>query len=133
MGAELQCTKCDHKFTGDVFNYKLTYDEWLKDVRCKSCDSRQTITVKPLTVFQKYTRKWEFRGRDKTKHRVKVINTRLVDVDDCDIDTSDWPDLCDSFVSSAYWFDGTLLEDEELEHLNEDRDFCYEAFMDHLY
>ena len=122
-----------NKFCKVYPSIKLTYDEWLKEVRCKFCDSRQTITVKPLTVFKKYIRKWEYQGRDKIKKRVKEINTRLVDVDDCDIDTTDWPDLCDSFVSSAYWFDGTLLEDEELEHLNEDRDFCYEAFMNHLF
>lgn len=35
------------------------------------------------------------------------------------IDTTDYPDFCDAYVSDAYYEDGTPLTDEEMEMFNE--------------
>jgi len=57
----------------------------------------------------------------------------------CDIEVEDialWdaPDFCDAYISSARWEDtGELLNDEELNALNEDRDVVYEAVLDVIY
>jgi hypothetical protein len=37
----------------------------------------------------------------------------------CYINTSDYPDFCDSYFEEATWVDGTALTDEELEHLQD--------------
>lgn len=59
--------------------------------------------------------------------------------DVCDIEVEgiaywDAPDFCDAYISSARWKDtGELLNDEELNALNEDRDVVYEAVLDVIY
>ena len=35
------------------------------------------------------------------------------------VDTKDYPDLCDAYISYAEWEDGTPLTDEELDSLTE--------------
>ncbi len=42
------------------------------------------------------------------------------------IDTRDYPDFCDAYISAAH-YDGRPMTDDELEELNEDSDFVYEA------
>lgn len=49
-----------------------------------------------------------------------------------DIDHSDAPDYCDAYITYAEQ-DGVPLTEEELDELNEDRDYVYELLMDHLY
>jgi hypothetical protein len=48
------------------------------------------------------------------------------------IDTKDYPDFCDAFISSAD-YDGVEMTDEQLDELNEDSDFVYECVQDHLF
>ena len=63
-----------------------------------------------------------FRGRD------------VCDIEVEDIALWDAPDFCDAYISSARWEDtGELLDDEELNALNEDRDVVYDAVLDVIY
>jgi hypothetical protein len=48
------------------------------------------------------------------------------------IDFADYPDFCDAFIASADR-NGTPLNEEELEELNEDKDFVYECINKQLY
>jgi hypothetical protein len=102
-------------------------------IRCVDCgqDIQKEDWTIGLTEKQKYINVWE--GRTGFKKRVKRINTSLVDVMDIDINTSDYPDFCDSFITEAVWHDGTLLIDEELEELNDDGDYLYAQIENHLY
>jgi hypothetical protein len=48
------------------------------------------------------------------------------------IDTSDYPDLTDSFIAAAD-YDGVPMTDEQLEEINEDYDFVYEQVLKYLF
>tara|TARA_R110000744_G_C19098857_1_gene533335 strand:+ start:153 stop:338 length:186 start_codon:yes stop_codon:yes gene_type:complete len=48
------------------------------------------------------------------------------------IDTTDYPDFCDAFISSAE-YDGVEMTEEQLYALNEDGDFVYECVQNHLF
>jgi hypothetical protein len=61
----------------------------------------------------------------------KTLDMRSLRFDQ--IDYSDAPDFCDAYICEASWDDGTDLTDEELDKLNEDSDFVYEALQDYLY
>ena len=54
----------------------------------------------------------------------KLIDNIEVD----DIDTSDYPDFCDAFISSAD-YNGKPMTDDQLDELNEDSDFVYECVL----
>jgi len=54
----------------------------------------------------------------------KLIDNIEVD----DIDTSDYPDFCDAFISSAD-YNGKPMTDEQLDKLNEDFDFVHECVL----
>ena len=95
---------------------------------------------KPLTVWQKYKRVWGQRMIKKApceyyweNGRVKEINTKLVKNTHCYIDTSDYPDLCDSHIEEAFWIDDTPLSEDDIELLNENSSFVYECCMDQLH
>ncbi len=47
------------------------------------------------------------------------------------IDTKDYPDFCDAYISSAD-YDGVPMTNEQLDELNEDGDYVYEHIMDYL-
>ena len=48
------------------------------------------------------------------------------------IDYDDYPDFCDAYISNAD-YDGVEMTEEQLELINDDRDFVYEALMKHLF
>jgi hypothetical protein len=48
------------------------------------------------------------------------------------IDHSDYPDYCDAYIVSAE-YEGREMTDEELDELNENRDFVYEQLWEHLH
>lgn len=48
------------------------------------------------------------------------------------IDHGDYPDYCDAHIVNAD-YDGIQMTDEQLEELNEDRDFVYDKLMDYLH
>jgi len=61
------------------------------------------------------------------------MNYKLIDNIEVDgIDTKDYPDFCDAFISSAD-YDGKSMTDEQLDELNEDGDFVYECVQNHLF
>ena len=48
------------------------------------------------------------------------------------IDTKDYPDFSDAFISAAD-YDGREMTDDELEELNEEYDFVHEQVLNHLF
>ena len=60
----------------------------------------------------------------------KTAKIESVEVED--IDTRDYPDFCDAYIGSAE-IDGREATEEELDELNEDRDFVYELVWERLF
>jgi|TARA_Y100000034_G_scaffold52204_1_gene64140 hypothetical protein len=61
------------------------------------------------------------------------INLKEVsDIEFEDVDTRDFPDFCDAFISSAT-YKGRKMTEKELDKLNDDSDFLYIQLIDYLY
>ena len=61
------------------------------------------------------------------------MNYDLIDNIEVDgIDTNDYPDFCDAFISSAD-YNGVEMTDEQLEALNEDYDFVHDCVYNQLF
>ncbi len=58
--------------------------------------------------------------------------TKISNVFVSDIDYKDHPDYTDAFIDSAD-YNGLPMTGEELNRLNEDRDFVYESTMKQIY
>lgn len=63
---------------------------------------------------------------------MKLDYSKIDNVEIEGIDTRDAPDFCDAFIASAD-YDGRPMTDEELELLNDDSDYVYEAVLDWIY
>lgn len=50
-----------------------------------------------------------------------------------DIDFRDAPDFCDAFIASGTFEDGTPLDDDTLDELNEDSDLVYNLVINTIY
>ena len=62
----------------------------------------------------------------------KIMDYKKIDNIEVDgIDTKDYPDFCDAYISSAD-YDGKPMTDEQLDELNEDGDYVYGHIMDYL-
>jgi len=62
----------------------------------------------------------------------KTMDYKKIDNIEIDgIDTKDYPDFCDAYISSAD-YDGVPMTDEQLDELNEDGDYIYGHIMDYL-
>jgi hypothetical protein len=62
-----------------------------------------------------------------------MLDYNLIDDLEFDgIDYSDYPDFCDAYIVSATYGDRDMTDDE-LDELNEDRDYVYEKLMDHIF
>ena len=62
------------------------------------------------------------------------LNRLIVDVEVDGIDTRDAPEFCDAYILSAVWDDtGLDLTEDELDLLNEEDDFVYQAVVDYIY
>jgi hypothetical protein len=48
------------------------------------------------------------------------------------IDTKDYPDFCDAFISSAD-YNGVPMTENQLDEINEDSDFVYDCITNKLY
>lgn len=48
------------------------------------------------------------------------------------IDDSDYPDYCDAYIVSAE-YKGKEMSQDDLDLLNDDRDFVYNKLMDYLF
>jgi len=67
--------------------------------------------------------------------REKRINIDLAEVDNIvfdGIDHNDHPDYCDVYICSAD-YNGVPIDQEQLDELNEDREFVYDNLMRYLY
>lgn len=64
--------------------------------------------------------------------RIVLDYSKIDDVQVEGIDGRDAPDFCDAFICSAS-YDGRDMTDEELEILNDDRDYVYNAVEKQLY
>ena len=61
------------------------------------------------------------------------MNYDLIDNIEVDgIDTNDYPDFCDAFISSAD-YNGVEMTDEQLEALNEDYSFVHDCVYTQLF
>lgn len=63
---------------------------------------------------------------------MKLDYSKISDVEVSGINTRDYPDFVDAFVESAT-YDGREMSDDELDALNEDRDFVYEKTIERLF
>ena len=69
--------------------------------------------------------------------KIEILEKEKIDYKKIDnieidgIDTKDYPDFCDAYISSAD-YDGVPMTDEQLDELNEDGDYLYGHIMDYL-
>ena len=63
---------------------------------------------------------------------INLDYTKISDVEVEGIYTADYPDFCDAFIASAD-YDGREMTDVELDTLNDDSDFVYDAVQTHLF
>jgi hypothetical protein len=62
----------------------------------------------------------------------KRQNLDILDVEVEGINTSDYPDFCDAYITKAAWSDGTELTEDELDELNNDSDFVYRSVLNYI-
>lgn len=61
------------------------------------------------------------------------MNYELIDDIELDgIDFADYPDFCDAFIIGAE-YKGKPMTEEQLEDLNNDREFVLQCVMNHLF
>jgi len=75
---------------------------------------------------------WERIQESNSKKRVILDYSKIEDIEIEGINHNDCPDYCDAFISDAY-YNGRQMTDEELEELNDDGDFVYDAIMDWIH
>lgn len=61
-----------------------------------------------------------------------MILENITDIVFEDIDHNDYPDYCDAHIVSAKC-NGIDLDDNEIDQLNEDRDWLYDKLMDYIF
>ena len=62
-----------------------------------------------------------------------ILDFSLIDDIEFDgIHFSDWPDMSDAFICRCC-YDGREATEDELDIINDDGSFVYEALMDHLF
>jgi len=70
-------------------------------------------------------------SKNETKINNKIVDMGSIEIDG--IDTSDYPDFCDAYISSAKFEDGTDLDEDELETLQENiEDEMHEMIINQL-
>ena len=63
---------------------------------------------------------------------MNIDYTEISNIEFDGIDHTDYPDYCDAYIVSAS-YNGVALTEEQIEKLNEDKDFVYEKLMSYLY
>jgi hypothetical protein len=66
------------------------------------------------------------------KSALKLNYDAIEDITFDQIDFKDSPDFSDAYIDSAL-YEGREMTEEELDMLNEDRDYVYGKLMNHLY
>jgi hypothetical protein len=84
--------------------------------------------MKKEEKIQNWERSQEYNAKKKFIFDYSLIDNIEVD----GINHRDAPDFCDAFIASAD-YDGREMTEEELEELNEDNDFVYEAVCNWLW
>lgn len=64
--------------------------------------------------------------------KIKLNYDLIEDIEMEGVDTKDYPDFCDAFVTAAT-YDGREMTEAELNVLNSDSYFVYEAALNSLY
>ena len=62
----------------------------------------------------------------------KLDYSKIEDVKIDGVNTNDYPDFCDAYISAAS-YEGRELNEDELCDLNQDTQFVYEKVWEHLY
>lgn len=61
------------------------------------------------------------------------MNYKLIDNIEVDgVDTKDYPDFCDAFISYAE-YDGKPMTEDQLNEINEDSDFVYDSILKFIF
>ncbi len=68
----------------------------------------------------------------KTKEPIELDYSKIEEVEMDGIDMKDYPDFCDAFIAAAS-YDGREMTDDELDVLNEDRDYVYQKAIDRVF
>jgi hypothetical protein len=69
----------------------------------------------------------------KQKKRLTALDySKIEDIEIDGINTRDYPDFCDAYISSAT-YKGREMTESELDRLNEDSDFVYEQVLERIY
>jgi hypothetical protein len=107
-------------------------EEELIGCSCKDCKGkigfpRNEMTSETFEVMYSEQISWLKNTHMKTIDKKQVSNIKFGG-----IDHGDHPDYCDAFIESAD-HEGREMTDEEIELLNEDRDFVLERLYDQLY
>jgi hypothetical protein len=58
--------------------------------------------------------------------------SQITNVEVEDIDTYDYPDFCDAYISSAE-YKGKEMTEDQLEELNDDGDFVYQSALSQVF
>tara|TARA_R110000744_G_scaffold14533_1_gene41321 strand:- start:1616 stop:1873 length:258 start_codon:yes stop_codon:yes gene_type:complete len=61
----------------------------------------------------------------------KLDYSKIDNIDIDGIDYKDYPDFCDAYIESAD-YDGVPMTSQQLDSINDDSDFRYEAVMNHI-
>ncbi len=69
---------------------------------------------------------------DETMEYFDYLRENIYDIEWDGIDHKDYPDFCDAYITRAM-IDDRELDWNELDILNNDREFVYEKLMLHLY
>ncbi len=64
--------------------------------------------------------------------KTKLDYNKISDIEIEGIDTKDYPDFVDAYISYAE-YNGKPMTDEELDALNEDSEYIYELVINKLY
>ena len=72
---------------------------------------------------------------DKVINKILEKKMEYKKIDNIEIDginTKDYPDFCDAYISSAD-YDGVPMTDKQLDEINEDGDFQHECIMNDIH
>lgn len=62
------------------------------------------------------------------------MNTKNITIIDMEVNMNDYPEFTDSFIIEAEWKDsGVELTEAELDTLNDDSDFVYDAVQNFIH
>jgi hypothetical protein len=64
--------------------------------------------------------------------KIEIDYDKITEIEFEGIDGRDAPDFCDAHIVAAWYIDRPLTDDE-IDELNDDSSFVYEALQDYLY